>query len=111
MPMPFLESPFPNPDSDMFTPPAIGRVSATAGTEAIAPLIADAPHGEALAWRYWAALQASAASRATLAAPVGGRPEPVPHSVIAQGDTLRLHHEAPLENPFESLLSHVVPHH
>lgn len=104
MVMPFLESPYPVPDSDMFSPPAIGGVGALTGPSGLTRLNLDAPHGDALAWRYWAALQAGALSRARLTGPQLPAAAGPPSVVIAQADSLRLHHEAPLENPFAHLL-------
>lgn len=101
MPMPFLESNFPTEDLD--TPLAIGRVAGIGGVAGIGAIRANHLHGDDITARYWAALRATADARALQASP---ELPAEPAVIIAQHDSLRLHHDTPPENPFVGLIEH-----
>ena len=104
MPMPFLESPFPSPDGDHQSP-AEPVVLAPGAAGAIQPIAVGPGSGEALAWQLWAVRQQEAARRlhAAAAAP---KPEPPLHPL--GHDAVRLHRDAPADDPFASLVHHVL---
>ena len=104
--MPHIEPPYARPDAAMFPAPAIGAVGSLARAMRLGPLVGDPTSDEARAGGFRAALAAGVAARAAgAAAPAGQAVAPLPR-VIATRDTLSLHPELPLENPFEVLLRH-----
>lgn len=107
--MPYVEPPYQRPDSHLYALPAIGPVGASPPSPPLAELPGDGPPDGSLTDRYWAALAAAAGSR--VPPEVHGHAAIAPsraRTVIAQRDTLSLHPITAQENPFESLIEHVM---